>query len=228
MCPNQVGSLNVAYYLTSSITLTEIFRFLLSPVEALFQTILENGLEKRFEGESNWKQWLQPQYHQFSGDYPGFNGRHGETFRFIESAYPISLKMAAPLANRMVCCWITLRICSLLYLLLSNTFCQPSFFTSEGYSKHLLGNAFSIPTVELLLRPLQRIFARKDYPDFSYEFAWNAKESERVELSADTVSTPSLSEAGAQEEVMLEPARNDSEAEPREEHDSSDYAVFDI
>jgi hypothetical protein len=101
MCPNQVRILNDAY-LTTSPTLTEVFLYFLSLVEALFKTILENGLEKRFEGEPNWKQWLQPQYHHFSGDYPGFNGRHGETFRFVESAYPIALKMASPLANRTV------------------------------------------------------------------------------------------------------------------------------
>jgi hypothetical protein len=92
----------------------------------------------------------------------------------------------------------------------------------------LLGNAFSIPTVEILLRPLQSIFARRYYPNFSYEFAWNAKESERAQFSADTASTPSLSEAEPQEEGMLEPARNDSEAEPREKHVSSGYVVYDI
>ena len=130
MCPNQVRILNVAY-LTTSITLTEVFRYLLSPVEALFQTILENGLEKRFEGEPNWKHWLQPQYHHFSGDYPGFNGRHGETFRFVESAaYPIALMMAPPSGKQYGKCrrgyimhrmspGSTLRICSLCLLLLT-------------------------------------------------------------------------------------------------------------
>ena len=78
MSSNQVHILNVPYLTTSSTTLTEVFRYLLSPVGAFFQTILENGLEKRFEGEPNWwKQWLQPEYHHFLFNYPGFNGRHG-------------------------------------------------------------------------------------------------------------------------------------------------------
>jgi hypothetical protein len=45
----------------------------------------------------------------------------------------------------------------------------------EEYAKRLLGNSFSIPTVEWLLQPLARIFDAADHGDLSnYQYAWAA------------------------------------------------------
>lgn len=53
----------------------------------------------------------------------------------------------------------------------------PEFFTSEGYSKHLLGNSFSIPVLGHLLQPLQKVFQKKQYKGFRYQFQWHTKDS---------------------------------------------------
>ena len=47
------------------------------------------------------------------------------------------------------------------------------YFDSEGYCKRLLGNSYSIPVVEHLLRPLKNLFQEKQYDEnASYEFSW--------------------------------------------------------
>ena len=51
-------------------------------------------------------------------------------------------------------------------------FCQPQYYTEEQYGKRLIGNAFSIPTVEFLLRPIKPFFAKREYADFDYVYAW--------------------------------------------------------
>jgi hypothetical protein len=45
-------------------------------------------------------------------------------------------------------------------------------FTYEEYAKHLLGNAWSIPVVEMLLSPLKKICTERQYDDFDYSFPW--------------------------------------------------------
>jgi hypothetical protein len=45
---------------------------------------------------------------------------------------------------------------------------QPSFFSADDYCKRLLGNGFSIPTVEILLRPLVDLFGSKVYTNYNY------------------------------------------------------------
>ena len=45
-------------------------------------------------------------------------------------------------------------------------------FNADGYAKHLLGNAFSIPVVEHLLRPLKQLYAEREYEAFMYDFPW--------------------------------------------------------
>jgi hypothetical protein len=65
----------------------------------------------------------------------------------------------------------------------------------------LIGNAFSSPTVEILLRPLQRLFRPKEYPVYDYNFAWKSHPGEGSEegpLAASTTRTSS------------EPTRQDS------------------
>ena len=46
------------------------------------------------------------------------------------------------------------------------------YFDEEEYSKHLLGNSFSIPVIEHLMSPLKEIFATRSYNDANYQFKW--------------------------------------------------------
>lgn len=46
------------------------------------------------------------------------------------------------------------------------------YLNCEQYCKRLLGNGFSIPVVEHLLRPLKELFLTKAYKDTSYKFIW--------------------------------------------------------
>lgn len=47
------------------------------------------------------------------------------------------------------------------------------YFTDNEYAKHLIGNAFSIPVVEFLVRPLKKLFKKRDYDDdYSYPYPW--------------------------------------------------------
>lgn len=51
-----------------------------------------------------------------------------------------------------------------------------SFFDEQEYCKHLLGNAWSIPVVEHIMKPIQKLFAGetlfKQYKGFDYIFPW--------------------------------------------------------
>ena len=49
---------------------------------------------------------------------------------------------------------------------------QKIFYNREQYSKRLLGNSFSLPVIEHLLKPLCSIFASRDYPIYEYQFPW--------------------------------------------------------
>lgn len=46
----------------------------------------------------------------------------------------------------------------------------------QQYAKRLVGNAFSIPTMELLLRPLQTKFDSRSYRGFDYKYKWEVKD----------------------------------------------------
>lgn len=46
------------------------------------------------------------------------------------------------------------------------------FFDHEQYGKRLIGNAFSVPTVEILLRELQKKFPKREYNDYTYSYVW--------------------------------------------------------
>lgn len=46
------------------------------------------------------------------------------------------------------------------------------YYDADGYCKRLLGNSYSIPVVEHLLRPLSDLFMQREYPDAAYCFAW--------------------------------------------------------
>ncbi len=68
-------------------------------------------------------------------------------------------------------------------------FPQPKHYTEKEYAKRLIGNAFSIPTMEFLLQPLTPFFGKRRYSTVDYVFAWagwnpaddeSPKRSERV------------------------------------------------
>lgn len=46
------------------------------------------------------------------------------------------------------------------------------FFEQEQYGKRLIGNAFSVPVVEILLRQLQTKFSKREYKDYTYNYVW--------------------------------------------------------
>ncbi len=61
------------------------------------------------------------------------------------------------------------------------------FFNKEEYAKRLIGNAFSVPVIDILLRELQSKFERRVYMNYAYEFAWKPK-SEPGEIKATSLS----------------------------------------
>lgn len=46
------------------------------------------------------------------------------------------------------------------------------FFNQEQYGKRLIGNAFSVPVVEILLRELRTKFSTREYKEFTYTYVW--------------------------------------------------------
>lgn len=49
---------------------------------------------------------------------------------------------------------------------------QAECFNKDEYAKHLIGNAFSIPTITMLLRPLQQMYSSCKYDGYDYEYYW--------------------------------------------------------
>jgi hypothetical protein len=49
---------------------------------------------------------------------------------------------------------------------------QPQFYNADAYAKRLVGNAYSIPVVDIILRRLQGMFASKRYEGYTYAFEW--------------------------------------------------------
>lgn len=46
------------------------------------------------------------------------------------------------------------------------------YYDCEDYCKRLLGNTYSIPVVEHLLRPLKLLFLEREYNGAMYKFVW--------------------------------------------------------
>lgn len=63
-------------------------------------------------------------------------------------------------------------------------------YDSDGYCKRLLGNSYSIPVVEHILRPLCGLFEQKKYSNADYCFAW---QSEDIRVAIATHLTMNLS-----------------------------------
>jgi hypothetical protein len=73
----------------------------------------------------------------------------------------------------------------------------------------LIGNSFSIPTLEFILGPIKPLFAEQDYPElFSYKFAW---EQPGVNLTHPEVSKR-VNELTIQERIQQDAAERREES----------------
>jgi hypothetical protein len=90
-------------------------------VDILFTCLLDEGVDKRLNVKAfNWHHALPKQYHNFSGDYAGFRGKHGDTsFRFyLNAQLEVKMKLAPMLvtssvsglnvASQPFCCFLSL------------------------------------------------------------------------------------------------------------------------
>jgi hypothetical protein len=57
-----------------------------------------------------------------------------------------------------------------------------AFYNQEQYGKRLIGNAFSVPVLEILLRPLQTKFLLRQYQEYSYSYIW---QTSRVQVKEE-------------------------------------------
>ena len=73
----------------------------------------------------------------------------GLPVRFYSSDYTICAKLQPPKVNTV-----------------------NDFFDHEQYGKRLIGNAFSVPVVEILMRELQSKFSKREYNDYTYRYVW--------------------------------------------------------
>ena len=145
----------------------------LDPAKDAFEAILTEGhystvrpvwTEKRIEGGSgakktifpkkHWLKELDPKYHKFNGAFHGvsnpfkFDVISGET----EAEYPlIEMSMLPPFVKDKK---------------------RARWYTAEQYAKRLIGNAMSVPVLEHLLKPLTKLYAHKEYPEYKYHYAW--------------------------------------------------------
>jgi hypothetical protein len=63
--------------------------------------------------------------------------------------------------------------CLCYFTFMADPYLQPSYYDRVMYSKHLIGNAFSVPVVEYLLGRLKEIFDQRDYGEaFNYSYCW--------------------------------------------------------
>ena len=119
-------------------------------VNHLFKILLNDALGKVSWGGKHWKETLDVNFHHFEGAYHGEpNAYQVEVKADGDHDLSLSLKMRPQGCGR-----------------------KPIFFDSEEYAKRLVGNAYSVPVMEHLLKPLQRMFRTRDYPAFQYEYPW--------------------------------------------------------
>lgn len=120
------------------------------PVRRLFEALGQNALNITMQDDQPWKERLPEMYHNFAGNYHALRCKNPYRFEVNKDDPPfIYAKMAPPDASK-----------------------DPPFFNVDGYAKHLIGMAYSVPVVELLLEPLQQIFKIKEYKTFTYKYAW--------------------------------------------------------
>jgi hypothetical protein len=124
-----------------------------TPVNVLFDELLTKGFMVENMNEK-WQDHLDPKYHHFKGAY--HKGREDPPYGLYFTPKANALD---PNEN------ITLKMVS------ADT--PKVFLTADEYGKHLVGNGFSVPAVEMFLKPLQDIFQRQSYPQYEYSYKWN-------------------------------------------------------
>ena len=121
----------------------------------LYQELIEKGLSHIRKGENvldpqvPWKDSLSEKLHHFAGNYHKNPGIDHHRLDIVEGQ--LLLKMAPPTRE---------------------TSSIPDYFTDEQYCKHLLGMTYSVPVMEVLLKPLQDIFKTKEYQNYNYSYSW--------------------------------------------------------
>jgi len=141
------------------------------PVRNLFCILRDDALCHQYEERNSitggkvgtfqchWRDKLDPKYHEFAGNYHKLPCSEPHRFE-VNTEFPyVGLKLS-PAVN----------ILDVGENFITTT--NPYFFNAENYAKHLIGLAYSVPVVEHLLKPIQKMFSRKDYPRFSYKYAW--------------------------------------------------------
>jgi hypothetical protein len=128
----------------------------------------------------------------------------------ITSAYQVEVNAAEPDAHQVeVDAVLTLKM-------LPRGISSRIFFDAEKYAKRSMGNAYSVPVMQHLLKPLQRIFSARNYPVFQYKYAWDTGDEERRRDSASSEPANSLSVENASEnEIATRTVSRSNEAELR-------------
>jgi hypothetical protein len=49
---------------------------------------------------------------------------------------------------------------------------QHVYYHQDEYSKRLIGNAFSIPVIDIFMASLKSKFDKRSYKGYNYDFAW--------------------------------------------------------
>jgi hypothetical protein len=124
-------------------------QYLSSSLQYLFHNLLTKGLLPENE-EKFWRITLQPKFHHFAGAYhqepDGYRIYCVKELNWDDLMSNIRLQMR-PL-------------------------CHEKCMDPEDYGKYLVALSSNIPTLEILLQPLQRIFAFHNYPAYSYPYKW--------------------------------------------------------
>lgn len=112
-------------------------------VNELFQNLEEKGYgNTRLPEYETYWKTGLPEKYHVFGGLP-------EKVKFDSSNFPVKAKLQPPIVN-------TVNV----------------FYDQEQYAKRLIGNAFSVPVVEILLRELQKKFPTKGYDDYTYCYVW--------------------------------------------------------
>ena len=96
----------------------------------------------------HWQEALDPKFHHFNGAYHNLP----DAYRVELKDGKLALQMSPP--GKMTC-----------------------FFDASEYAKRLVGNAYSVPVMEYLLKPLQQLFATHEYPPYQYAYEWNVSDA---------------------------------------------------
>ena len=131
--------------------------YVTEPLRHIFKTLL-GPLRGGRAGGHNWPTDLQTDYHCFSGLHHKFDGND-----YLKIAAPPSglhykeEAVKGKKGKRKIQMAVDAPVC----------------FDEEEYGYHLIGNAYSVPVVEMLLRPLKKVYMAGDqYSGYQYQYYW--------------------------------------------------------